>query len=437
MVLKNDDLGGSSEKPALNTTLMELILSNGNISRAWKQVKANGGSAGVDRVTVDQFPDYFRPRWKRIRQALQLGYYVPLPVLRVEIPKASGGTRKLGIPSVIDRVIQQAIAQVLGPMFDPGFSEASYGFRPGRSAHGAIRRVQDYVKSGFRIAVDVDIEKFFDTVDHDILMNCIARKVRDKSVLRLIGRYLRAGVRERTGERSPSPVGTPQGGPLSPLLSNILLDNLDKELERNGYRFVRYADDFVILTRSKAQGKAVLEDVTTFLEAKLKLTVNSVKSKVAPIQECGFLGFTIQSSKIRWTDKAFAEFKRRIKKLTGRSWGVSMWYRLGHLRMYIQGWMNYYGISQFYRPIQDIDDWIRRRIRMCYWKLWRHTRTKIRKLKELGLPEHFAVLNGASSKSYWRMSKTYGTNAGMSNQWLESQGLVNVKALWCKAQGYT
>lgn len=421
----------------MNMSLMEVILSNDNIASAWKQVKRNGGSPGIDGITIEQFPEYFRPRWQRIKQALLKGYYIPSPVARVEIPKKTGGTRKLGIPTVLDRMIQQAIAQVLNTIFDHGFSEASYGFRPKRSAHGAIKRIHESVKSGYRYAVDVDIEKFFDNVDHDILMHRVARKVGDKRVLRLIGRYLRAGVRERNGQDSPSLIGTPQGGPLSPLLSNIMLHELDCEMEQKQYRFARYADDFVIVTRTKVAGERILNEITAFLKMKLKLTVNATKSKVVPIEECSFLGFTFQNKKIIWTEKSFKEFQYTVKRYTCRSWGVSMKERMEKLSRYIRGWMNYFGISQFYRPIQDIDNWIRRRIRMCYWKMWRKPRTKIRNLSQLGIPIRLAISNGISSKSYWRLSKTPAVNAAMSNDWLEKQGLVNVKSLWCKSQGYT
>jgi len=426
------------EQPALNTPMMELILDTGNMHRAWKQVKRNGGSPGVDGITIDQFPQLVRSRWPGIKHALLHGYYIPSPVLRVEIPKKSGGIRKLGIPTVLDRVIQQAIAQVLNPLFDPEFSESSFGFRPGRSAHGAIHQVHSYVASGYRYAVDVDLEKFFDTVDHDILMHHVGRILRDKPVLRLIGRYLRAGVMDKCGGvRIPTLIGTPQGGPLSPLLSNILLHQLDTELERRQLRFARYADDFVILTKSRATGEMILQEITAFLGKKLKLVVNQTKSTVAPIQKCSFLGFTFTAKKIRWTQQSYREFVRTLKHLTHRSWGVSMQYRLYRLKVYIQGWMNYYGISQFYRPVQSIDEWLRRRIRMCYWKQWRHLRTRIRKLMELGVPREYAVIAGSSSKAYWRLSKSYATNAGMSNAWLEQQGLVNIKQLWCNAQGYS
>ena len=232
----------------MNDSMMDLILSSENMHKAWKQVKRNGGSPGIDGMTIEKFPGYLQKRWHKIRQALLLGYYVPTPVLKVEIPKKTGGKRMLGIPTILDRVIQQALSQVLNPIFDPDFSDSSFGFRPGRSAHEAVKQVSRYVKSGYRYAVDLDLEKFFDTVNHDILMHLIAMKVQDKYVLRLIGRYLRAGIRDREGKTIPTSIGTPQGGPLSPLLSNILLDQFDRELERRNLRFARYADDAIILT---------------------------------------------------------------------------------------------------------------------------------------------------------------------------------------------
>ncbi|MBB6482745.1 group II intron reverse transcriptase/maturase, partial [Spirochaeta isovalerica] len=334
----------------MNDSMMDLILSSENMHRAWKQVKSNGGSPGADGMTIEEFPDFLKSRWNRIKRALLLGYYVPSPVLRVEIPKKSGGKRLLGIPSILDRVIQQAIAQVLNPLFDPDFSDSSFGFRPERSAHGAVRQVNSYVKSGYKYVVDLDLEKFFDTVNHDILMHRVSGKVRDKSVLKLIGRYLRAGIQLENGEIAPTEMGTPQGGPLSPLLSNILLDRLDKYLEGRNVQFARYADDVIILTKRKCDADKLMREITVFLEKRLKLVVNQTKTKVAKIMECSFLGFTFKGKKIRWTDSSFEDFRYKLKHLTRRSWGVSMEYRIGKLNEYIRGWINYYGISQFYRP---------------------------------------------------------------------------------------
>ncbi len=420
----------------MNNSLMDLIVSSENMQKAWKQVKRNAGSPGVDGITIEQFPEYLRNRWERIRQALLLGYYVPSPVLRVEIPKKSGGKRMLGIPSVLDRVIQQAITQVLSPIFDPDFSDCSFGFRSGKSAHEAVKQVQRYVVSGYGYAVDLDLEKFFDTVNHDILMHLIGKKIRDKMVLRLIGRYLRAGILDKEGNILPTTIGTPQGGPLSPLLSNILLDQFDKELERQNLHFARYADDAIILVRNQYEGEKLLVEISSYLSGMLKLTVNEKKSKVALVSECSFLGFTFIGKKIRWTEEVYKDFRYRIKHLTSRSWGVSMEYRFFKLSQYLRGWMNYYGISEYYRPIPGLEEWLRRRIRMCYWKQWKRCRTKVNNLKKLGIPIYFAIKAGTCSHSYWKMSKTYATNAGLSNKWLEKQGLISIKSLWCKAQGY-
>jgi len=315
------------------------------------------------------------------------------------------------------------------PIFDPNFSESSFGFRPGRSAHGAVYQVRDYIRQGYRVAVDADLSKFFDTVEHDVLMCRVARRIRDKRVLRLIGKYLRAGVVVE-GRRQDTRKGVPQGGPLSPLLSNILLDDLDKELENRGHKFARYADDFVILVKSCRAGERVMAGVTRFLRRRLKLAVNQEKSKVVSTNKLTFLGFTFKGTAIRWSDKAYAEFKRRVRKLTGRSWGVSMPYRYQKLSEYLRGWMGYYGISEYYRPIPEIDHWLRRRMRMCYWKQWRWCRTKVRELTKLGTRLHTAILAGLSRKSYWRLSRTLATQSGMTNQWLKDQGLLSVKELW-------
>ena len=415
--------------------LLQAVLSRDNLVRAWKRVKSNKGAPGIDGVTVEDFPAHARQHWPAQREQIEGGRYRPQAVRRVEIPKADGGKRLLGIPTVTDRVVQQAIAQVLTPIFDPTFSESSFGFRPGRNAHQAIRQVQAYVKAGWCIAVDIDLAKFFDTVNHDVLMNLLGRTIGDKRLLALIGRYLRAGV--LVGEcTEPSEVGTPQGGPLSPLLANILLDQLDLELQRRGHRFARYADDMIILVKSPRAAQRVMQSITRYLEHCLKLKVNPAKSKVAPMSECGFLSFTIKGKKIRWTDKALAQFKHRVKELTGRSWGVSMDYRLQKLGQYVRGWTAYFGISQYYTPVPGLDDWIRRRVRMCYWKQWRWPRTKIRNLLDLGVSRKTAIQHGVSSKSYWHMARTPAVQQALSNAWLKMQGLVSVKDLWCKAQGY-
>jgi len=418
-----------TEPPDPNDHLLERIVSRQNMQRAWKRVKANKGAPGIDGKSIEEFPEFARNHWDDVRESLLAGTYQPSPVRRVEIPKPTGGTRPLGIPTVLDRLIQQAIAQVLGPIFDPGFSESSHGFRPGRSAHDAVRKVSGYIREGGRTAVDLDLSKFFDTVNHDVLMHRVARKVRDKRVLSLIGKYLRAGVMVN-GHLQKTTKGVPQGGPLSPLLANILLDDLDKELEKRGHRFVRYADDFVILLKSQSAAGRVKDNIQRFLERKLKLKINEKKSQVAPTDKIDFLGFTFKGTKIRWSEKAFREFKRRVKKLTGRSWFVTMSYRMEKLAQYLRGWMNYFGISEYYRPIPEIDHWLRRRVRMCYWKQWRYVRTKVRNLLKLGTHPGVAIPMSLSRKGPWRCARTMATQTGMTNQWLKDQGLVSVKELW-------
>lgn len=422
-------------QPALHDNLMEAVLSPANLHQAWRRVKSNRGAPGIDGLRIEDFPAYARDQWPAIRQSLIDGRYQPSPVRRVSIPKPDGGERALGIPTVTDRVIQQAIAQVMTPIFDPEFSESSYGFRPKRSAHGALKQAKADIKAGYRIAVDLDLAKFFDNVDHDILMARVARRISDKRLLALIGRYLRAGVLINDSIQS-SELGTPQGGPLSPLLANILLDDLDRELEGRGHRFVRYADDLMVLVKSERAGQRVKANLTTYLGRRLKLPVNEKKSQVAKIDQCVFLGFTFRRGKLRWSDAAFADFKHRLRELTGRSWGVSMQYRFEKLGQYLRGWMGYFGISEYYRPIPELDEWLRRRVRMCYWKQWRHTRTKISHLLALGVGKRTAILTGISGKSYWHLSRSQATQVGMTNDWLRGQGLVSIRDLWMKAHGY-
>jgi len=409
--------------------MLERILSRDNMLLAWKRVKANKGKPGVDGITIDEFPVYLREHWSQIRDKLLNGSYRPQPVLRVEIPKRSGGKRPLGIPTVLDRLIQQAILQVLQPMFDAGFSESSYGFRPKRSAHQAVRQVRQTIDSGYKWVVDVDLSKFFDRVDHDLLMCRIARKVKEKRVLRLIGRFLRAGVQVE-GRFEPTIEGVPQGGPLSPLLANIMLDDFDKELEQRGHRFVRYADDFMIFVKSERAAHRVLKSVTLWLERKLKLVINQEKSKVCPSEECEYLGFIFKNKRITWSDDSLRDFKYKIRRLTARSWGISMKLRLEKLSSYIRGWMNYFALSEYYRPLPELDEWIRRRVRMCYMKQWRYCRTRIRNLVKLGAVKKEAIFVGISSKGPWKLARTYGTQSGLTNRYLKEQGLVSVKELW-------
>ncbi|WP_316430638.1 group II intron reverse transcriptase/maturase [Leptolyngbya sp. NK1-12] len=362
-----DGVWRADRAPALDN-LMARILERDNGQRAWVRVKSNQGAPGSDGMSLEEFPSYGREHGHEIRQSLMEGSYQPCPVRRVVIPKPKGkGERKLGVPCVVDRVIQQAILQVLTPLFDPGFSESSYGCRPKRSAHGAIRQVKTFVKAGYRYAVDLDLEKFFDTVNQDVLMSRIARKVTDRVLLRLIGRYLRAGVLVASTVE-PTEWGTPQGSPLSPLLSNLLLDDLDKELEARGHRFVRYMDDLVILVKSRRAGRRVMAKISHYLTQKLKLKVNREKSRGGKIEDLEYLGFTFRGIRIFASHQALQDFKHRLKGLTSRSWGVSMAERIERLNRYLRGWMNYFGISRHYSPIEELDGWLRRRTQMCYWK---------------------------------------------------------------------
>jgi RNA-directed DNA polymerase len=417
------------EERPLDSVSMQYVVSRENMLQAWKQVRANAGAPGVDEITVKEFLSYAKAHWEGIKASLLNGTYRPHPVKRVEISKDSGGTRNLGIPTVMDRVIQQAISQVLTPVFDPYFSESSFGFRPNRSAYQAVKKVVKDIHGGYRYAVDIDLEKFFDTVDHDVLMSRVSRRVRDKGILRLIGRYLRAGV-VANGRLNETSKGVPQGGPLSPLLSNILLDDLDKELERRGHQFARYADDLTLLVKSRRAGERVMASISRFLGRKLKVTVNKDKSQVVKAEECCFLGFTFTRKRLTVSEKALTRLKSELRRLTGRSWGVSMQRRYGEIRTYLQGWMNYFGIALKYNDAVEMDHWLRRRIRMCYWKQWRRTRRRIGELIRLGAPRYHAILTGLSRKGYWHLAKTLSTNCGLGNEFLQRQGLTSIRSLW-------
>jgi RNA-directed DNA polymerase len=432
----------SDDQPALSASsddaLMELIFAPRNLERAWRQVKRNRGAPGPDGLTTKQFEAWARENWPAVRQQLLDGTYRPGPVRRKSIPKEGGGERLLGIPNVLDRLIQQAISQVLTPVFDPYFSESSFGFRPNRSAHGATKQVQKIIRQGHTHCVDVDLSKFFDRVQHDVLMSCVSRKVHDRRLLRLIGRYLRAGVMVE-GVLQPTDEGTPQGGPLSPMLSNILLDDLDKELERRGLRFVRRPtlrvgarDDFMIFVKSQRSAERVFASVQRFLTQQLKLVVNEQKSCVRESRGCEFLGFTFVGKQvtIKVAPKKLKAFKHRIKELTGRSRGISMKRRLTDLNRYVRGWIGYFGLARQFDDIADLDGWIRRRVRMCYWKQWRYPRTKVRNLVRLGVNLDFAIKHAISRKSYWRMSRTPAMRYAMPNKWLAQQGLLSLKQLW-------
>ncbi len=410
---------------------VEYIVSNWCIAEAWKKVRSNKGAPGVDQISIEQFPKWGRPKWNGIKQQLLEGVYKPKPVLRVEIPKEPGGVRKLGIPCVLDRVVMQSIAKVLGDLFNPTFSESSYGYRPGRSVQQAARQAQAYYRQGYTHQIDIDLEKFFDTVNHDVLMVQVSGKVKNKGLLKLLGRFLRAGVMV-DGRLQPSRIGVPQGSPVSPILSNILLDVLDKELERRGHKFTRYADDLAIFVKSQRAGERVLESVSRYLERKLKVKVNQSKSKVGLVKKSSVLGFQIHLKKLRTLDRKVRGFKQELKRITRRCPGISILSRVYRLKQFVQGWMAHYGCGLKYDDAVELDGWIRRRLRMCYWKQWRKPRRRIRELIKLGVGKYDAISLGLSRKSYWRLSNTLATNAGLNNAHFEKIGLISVRTLWCK-----
>lgn len=428
----NNDNQRSDLKPAFSNDLFEQMMQPDNLQKAWKQVRANKGAAGIDRMNIDEFLDWARNGgWKQTVQELESGLYKPSPVRRVEIDKPDGGKRQLGIPTVIDRVIQQAIAQILTPIFDPDFSDHSFGFRPNRNGQQAVKRIQSIIKEGRRFAVDVDLSKFFDRVNHDLLMTHLGYKVKDKRILKLIGRYLRAGVIDNQFFLE-SREGVPQGGPLSPLLANIMLDPLDKELEKRGHKFARYADDFTIVVKSQRAGERVLNSISNYLQNRLKLVVNKTKSHVVKTNDCKFLGFTFKGTRLHWHPKTLLKFKQQIRKLTNRNWGVSMKYQLFKTSQFIRGWINYFGIATGYQLCVELDHWIRRRVRMAYWRQWRRPRTKVRALMKLGVRVQSAVACGITSKGPWRSSKTPGIQEALSNAYLKSQGLYSLRDGWIK-----
>lgn len=414
-------------------TMMERILAPENLAAAWKRVKANKGAPGIDEMTVEEFPAFCRKHWPRIREAIMKGTYNPAPVRRAFIPKPDGTLRPLGVPTVLDRVIQQAVAQILNPVFEPDFSEHSYGFREGRNAHKAVRQMEAGWEEGRRHAVDCDLKSFFDTVNHDRLMEQLRQKIRDRKVLALICKYLKAGVVMPEGSFEATPQGVPQGGPLSPLLANIVLDPLDKELETRGHKFARYADDFVVMVKSAKAAERVMTSLIRFAEDKLKLVVNRAKSRAAPLKSCSFLGFQIGvRGKVTWTAKALARFKERVREITSRNRGCRVADVINELRLYINGWINYFGISHTYKVMLELSEWVRRRVRLYYWKQWKQPRTRRRNLIRLGADPAEVKLATRSRKGYWRMSSNRIVQQALTNRWLEEQGVPNIRTLWIK-----
>jgi RNA-directed DNA polymerase len=415
-----------SESPTGQIRLMESICEWSNMKRAIKRVVKNKGAPGVDKMTVRQVKRHSRRQWDKIEEALLNGTYQPMPVRRKEIPKP-GGVRLLGIPTVLDRVIQQATAQVLTQIWDYTFSPFSYGFRPDCSAHGAIRQYREYVQAGLRYVVDIDVSKFFDRVHHDRLLARLATRVKDKRVLKLIRSFLTAGVMIG-GLEEPTRQGTPQGGPISALLSNIVLDELDKELERRGLCFVRYADDCVIFVRSRRAGNRVMESVSRFIEKKLRLKVNREKSAVGRPWDRKYLGFCMTNSrnppKIRIHWKTIKRFKERVREITARRRGKSIGQVIDELNEYMRGWWNYYGISESYNRLRPLAHWIRRRLRAVIWKHWKNRRTRVRELLKRGVTRCFALTTGCARKGPWRMSKVKWLNIALPDTYFSSRGLL-------------
>jgi len=416
------------ESPASTNRLMEEVCERENLKEALRRVKANKGSAGVDGMTVGGITDYLKQHWPAIREQLLNGTYEPRPVRRVEIPKPDGGVRKLGIPTVLDRFIQQAVMQVLQRQWDPTFSESSYGFRPGRSAQQAVAQAQQHIADGHGWCVDLDLEKFFDQVNHDKLMGQIAKRVEDKRLLKLIRAFLNAGVMEN-GLVSPSVEGTPQGGPLSPLLSNLVLDELDRELKRRGHRFVRYADDCNIYVRSERAGQRVMESVTRFITQTLKLKVNETKSAVARPQERKFLGFSFSAGpevKRVIAPKALDRFKRRIREITRRAKGVSMKTTMEELAPYMRGWRGYFGFCETPEVLIGLTRWVRLRLRAAMWRQWKTTRRRRAALLELGVRERLASNTAGSGRGPWYLARAKALSVGFSNAYFKSLGLPSL-----------
>jgi RNA-directed DNA polymerase len=414
-----------TESPAIAEQLMEEVCERENCKRALKRVKANKGSAGVDGMTVQQLPEHLKQHWPAIREQLLSGTYKPQPVKRVEIPKPDGGVRKLGIPTVLDRFIQQAVMQVLQGRWDRTFSDHSYGFRPGRSAHQAVVQAQQYIAEGYRWVVDLDLEKFFDRVNHDKLMTRIAKRVSDQRMLKLIRAFLKAGVLEN-GLVGPVDEGTPQGGPLSPLLSNIVLDEFDRELERRGLRFARYADDSNIYVRSRRAGERVMASVTRFITTKLKLKVNEQKSAVARPWERKFLGFSFTGNrepKRRIAPKAVLRFKEKVRELTRRTRGVSVETMAEELGQYLRGWIGYFGQCQTPSVLQGLEEWTRRRLRSVIWKQWERGLVRFAELRKRGVGKDLAAKTAGSAHGPWRLANSPALAFALPNAYFDSLGI--------------
>lgn len=415
--------------------MLEEILNRENMTRALKRVESNKGSSGVDGMSVDELRPFLNTRWPFIKGAILDGSYRPSPIKKVEIPKPDGSKRMLGIPTVMDRLFQQAISQKLTEIYDKDFSDDSYGFRPNRSAHKAVRRAQEYLNAGYKVVIEFDLEKFFDKVNHDRLMTTLARRISDKRLLKHIRNYLEAGIMEN-GKVSPRSEGTPQGSPLSPILSNIVLDELDRELERRGHKFVRYADDLSIYVRSRKAAARVKESITRFIEIKLKLKVNQSKSRISPPHGSSLLGFSFYNSKGNWeiriSEKSYRKFKQRVKILTSRRWSISMEERLTRMNNCTRGWVNYFRIASCQRKLRNLDGWIRFRLRMCIWKSWKRIRTRIMNLTKLGLTKLKAYMFGNTRKSYCRTAHSPILTSTLTNKYFADLGYADLEGVYLK-----
>lgn len=409
-----------------SASLWEEVFSRENLAAALRRVERNAGAPGVDGVKTKELRSWLHDHWPEVRAALDAGTYRPQPVRRVTIPKPSGRTRELGVPTALDRMIQQALLQVLTPIFDPGFSEWSFGFRPGRSAHEAVLAARDHIAAGYEWSVDLDLDRFFDRVNHDRLMARVARRVDDKRVLKLTRGYLEAGVMA-DGVKQPSEEGTPQGSPLSPLLSNVYLDDLDRVLEERRHRFVRYADDLTIYVRSERAAQRVMASTTQFVEQRLKLRVNRGKSAVDRAMKRTLLGFAFfrreGEVKVRVDPKARVRAKDRLRQLTSRRWGVSMGRRINEINRFTVGWTAYFALADTPRPFEDLDEWLRRRLRQVRWKEWKRVRSKRRNLIALGIPEQKAHEWANSRKGYWRISGSAPLQRALPNAYWRELGL--------------
>ena len=414
------------ERDSAQPELLEKILYKDNLNRAFKRVKANKGAPGIDGITVEEIGAYLRENQKAIIERIYRGKYTPDPVRRVEIPKPDGGIRKLGIPTVKDRIFQQAITQQLMPIYEPIFSDNSYGYRPGRSAKDAITKVKEYAEQGYTHAVSLDLSKYFDTLNHEMLLNILRRNIKDERVIQWIKRYLKSGVMEN-GVVMETEEGSPQGGNISPLLANIYLNEFDQEFEKRKVAFVRYADDIVILAKSDRAAKRLLETSTRYLEEKLKLKVNQKKSRVVSvfaIRNCKFLGFTMGKNGkgiyVRVHVKSWKKMKSKLKELSSRRSVQSIRPALEKIKVYMRGWLNYYGIAEMKTRIEELNKWLYHRIRMCIWKQWKLPKTKKRNLIKLGIPEYFAHQAANSRRKHW-----YVTGMGAVNRALTKQRLIN------------